>query len=49
MTCLFPPQLFEKLDAIAMKTGISKSEMIREATKEFIVRHLADPEGGTDG
>ena len=46
MTCLFPPQLFEELDALAMKTGISKSEMIREATKEFIVRHLADLEGG---
>lgn len=50
MTCLFPPQLFEELDALAIKTGTSKSEMIREATKEYIVRHMADPaEGGADG
>jgi hypothetical protein len=42
MTCLFPPQLFVKLDALAIKTGVSKSEMIREATTEYVKRHTAE-------
>ena len=44
MTCLFPPSLFDELDALAIKTGVSKSEMIREATMEYINRHTADKE-----
>lgn len=45
MTCLFPPSLFDELDALAIKTGVSKSEMIRQATMEYVNRHIADEEG----
>lgn len=42
MTCLFPPTLFAELDALAIKTGVSKSEMIREATMEYVKRRMAE-------
>ena len=41
-TSLFPPSLFDELDALAIKTGVSKSEMIREATMEYVNRHMAE-------
>ena len=44
MTCLFPPSLFEDLDAVSTETGLSKSEMIREATIEYVRRKKADGE-----
>lgn len=45
MTCLFPPTLFDELDALSIKTGVSKSQMIREATQEYIKHRTADKEG----
>lgn len=45
MTCLFPPSLFDDLDALALETGMSKSQMIRAATQEYVRRHTADKEG----
>lgn len=42
MTCLFPPSLFDELDALAISTGVSKSEMIREATMEYVKRRTAE-------
>lgn len=45
MTCLFPPSLFDELDTLSLKTGVSKSEMIREATVEYVRAHTADKEG----
>lgn len=34
--------LFAELDALAIKTGVSKSEMIREATMEYVKRRMAE-------
>lgn len=46
MTCLFPPSLNELLDELALKTGKSKSEMVREAAWEYVTKHTADKEAG---
>lgn len=45
MTCLFQPRLNELLDELALKTGKSKSEMVREAAWEYVYKHSADKEG----
>lgn len=44
MTCLFQPSLNELLDELALKTGKSKSEMVREAAWEYVYKHTADKE-----
>lgn len=46
MTCLFQPSLNELLDELALKTGKSKSEMVREAAWEYVYKHTADKEDG---
>lgn len=42
MTCLFQPSLNELLEELALKTGKSKSEMVREATWEYVYKHMAE-------
>lgn len=44
MTCLFPPSLNEMLDKLALKTGESKSKMVREAAWEYVCKRTAEEE-----